>query len=170
MADDPGKGTARAPLRRSGPGYPLILKWSSGFKPFVAGRPRTAFGRSASAGGVFRGFRGIGAGSAPPGAFSETETGRVFPKIFERRLTGFSKTGRDAACLTGSTGWRPIGDESGEVAEWLKAPLSKSGILATTGIVGSNPTLSATFFPAGMFSAGIVVVGAGKIRRDDRVG
>ena len=34
----------------------------------------------------------------------------------------------------------------GEVAEWLKAPLSKSGILAKTGIVGSNPTLSAIFF------------------------
>ena len=32
----------------------------------------------------------------------------------------------------------------GEVAEWLKAPLSKSGILAKTGIVGSNPTLSAS--------------------------
>jgi hypothetical protein len=32
----------------------------------------------------------------------------------------------------------------GEVAERLKAPLSKSGILAQTGIVGSNPTLSAT--------------------------
>ena len=31
---------------------------------------------------------------------------------------------------------------TGEVAEWLKAPLSKSGI--SQGIVGSNPTLSAT--------------------------
>ena len=30
------------------------------------------------------------------------------------------------------------------MAERLKAPLSKSGILAQTGIVGSNPTLSAT--------------------------
>ncbi len=29
------------------------------------------------------------------------------------------------------------------MAERLKAPLSKSGILAKTGIVGSNPTLSA---------------------------
>ncbi len=36
------------------------------------------------------------------------------------------------------------GREAGEVAERLKAPLSKSGILAKTGIVGSNPTLSAT--------------------------
>ena len=35
----------------------------------------------------------------------------------------------------------------GEVAEWLKAPLSKSGILAKTGIVGSNPTLSASTAP-----------------------
>lgn len=32
------------------------------------------------------------------------------------------------------------------MAERLKAPLSKSGILAKTGIVGSNPTLSAIFF------------------------
>jgi hypothetical protein len=31
----------------------------------------------------------------------------------------------------------------GEVAERLKAPLSKSGILSKNGIVGSNPTLSA---------------------------
>ena len=30
------------------------------------------------------------------------------------------------------------------MAERLKAPLSKSGILAKTGIVGSNPTLSAS--------------------------
>ena len=39
---------------------------------------------------------------------------------------------------------KPASEEGcGEVAERLKAPLSKSGILATTGIVGSNPTLSA---------------------------
>ncbi len=70
----------------------------------------------------------------------------IFREIAERGLTGFSKTGRDAACL--------VDDESGEVAEWLKAPLSKSGILATTGIVGSNPTLSAIFFAGGDVSAG----------------
>ncbi len=32
--------------------------------------------------------------------------------------------------------------EYGEVSEWLKVPLSKSGRLK--GLVGSNPTLSAT--------------------------
>ncbi len=38
----------------------------------------------------------------------------------------------------------PVKSEGdGEVAERLKAPLSKSGILSKNGIVGSNPTLSA---------------------------
>ena len=44
------------------------------------------------------------------------------------------------------------------MAERLKVPLSKSGILAKTGIVGSNPTLSAMDAASSLF-----------LRRDVRV-
>ncbi len=59
---------------------------------------------------------------------------------------GNARTGRGIDTLNGSCykiKFSKNGPGNGEVAEWLKAPLSKSGILAKTGIVGSNPTLSA---------------------------
>ncbi len=66
--------------------------------------------------------------------------------------------------------WGPCG----EVAEWLKAPLSKSGNLAKTGFVGSNPTLSATpcrwFFYIGTLSVRGAAAPRFFVRRDDRVG
>jgi hypothetical protein len=37
-----------------------------------------------------------------------------------------------------------LGNCRGEVSERLKEPASKAGRLAKTGLVGSNPTLSAT--------------------------
>ncbi len=68
--------------------------------------------------------------------------------MFIHAVSGIAITAESATqverrynCARWSTNWHRCMD-SGEVAEWSNAPDSKSGI-PVSGIVGSNPTLSA---------------------------